>query len=29
MNYGKLLTLAKSADMARPELAHAKAYVGR
>jgi hypothetical protein len=29
MNYGKLLTLAKNADMERQELAHAKAYVGR
>jgi hypothetical protein len=27
--YGKLLTLAKTADTARPELAQAKAYVGR
>jgi hypothetical protein len=29
MNYGKLLTLANSADSERPELAHAKAYVAR
>ena len=27
--YGKLLTLAKNTDSERPELAHAKAYVGR
>jgi tetratricopeptide (TPR) repeat protein len=27
--YGKLLTLAKSADTERPELARARAYVGR
>ena len=29
MYYGKLLILAKSADTERPELAHARAYVGR
>lgn len=29
LNYGKLLTLAKNADTERPELAHARAYVGR
>jgi tetratricopeptide (TPR) repeat protein len=29
MYYGKLLTLAKNADTERPELAHARAYVGR
>jgi hypothetical protein len=29
MYYGKLLTLAKNADSERPELAHARAYVGR
>jgi hypothetical protein len=29
MNYGKLLALAKNADTERPELAHARAYVGR
>lgn len=28
-NYGKLLALAKGADTERPELAHARAYVGR
>jgi uncharacterized protein HemY len=27
--YGKLLTLAKSADTERPELARARAYAGR
>lgn len=27
--YGKLLTLTKTADTERPEIAHAKAYVGR
>jgi hypothetical protein len=29
MYYGKLLTLAKNGDTERPELAHARAYVGR
>jgi tetratricopeptide (TPR) repeat protein len=29
MYYDKLLILAKSADTERPELAHARAYVGR
>jgi hypothetical protein len=29
MYYGKLLTLAQHADADRPELAHAKAYIGR
>ena len=29
MYYDKLLILAKSADTERPEVAHARAYVGR
>ncbi len=29
MYYGKLLTLARSADTERPELARARAFVGR
>lgn len=29
MYYGKLLTLAKTADTERPELVRAKAYVAR